>query len=121
MNTEQYIVIDGLDELPDRERIDMVQFLVSIVDKSNDHTPGKIRLLLISQDLADMRKLMKTSAEILDLKTSDTEDDVKVFVDKRLERLKDRFDLSEQQTLQIRLLVLRGTNGKRNSTFAGAN
>lgn len=114
MNFEQYIIIDGLDELSDRERFDMVQFLVSIVNKSNDHTPGKIRLLLLSQDLPDMRKLMKLSAEILDLQPSDTEQDVEMFVGKQLEKIKEKFDLTDQQTQQTRLLVLKGTNGKHN-------
>ncbi|KAK6819489.1 hypothetical protein PG987_015972 [Apiospora arundinis] len=58
---QQFVIIDGLDEckLDDRETI--IGFWTSMVDKIAMYKPGKLRVLLVSRDMADIRNMLKPS------------------------------------------------------------
>ncbi|KAI8635201.1 hypothetical protein F5Y19DRAFT_469075 [Xylariaceae sp. FL1651] len=103
----QFIIIDGVDEIDSVQRKGLVQFLSRIVAKCDEtHEPGKIRVLLVSQDLADYRQLKCMEyATILDLDPDDTQKDIKRFLVKKVKefqplRLEDR-DIQRAQELTI--------------------
>ncbi|KAK5993831.1 Gastrula zinc finger protein xLCGF3.1 [Cladobotryum mycophilum] len=98
-NMKQFIVIDGLDELIsddyrngacDGDRKKLVKFLQATIDKVDEVQPGKVRLLLVSTDLTDMRKLVETedNVDVYELRLGSTTRDIRQYVTSKLSDLR---------------------------------
>ncbi|KAK7750832.1 hypothetical protein SLS62_007231 [Diatrype stigma] len=89
----QFIIIDGLDEIESRQRKMLMNFLANMVDECDKYDPGKVRVLFVSHDLADVRRMKRMeTATILDLNPHDTQRAIKrylVSMDYRLYQLRD--------------------------------
>lgn len=108
----QYIIIDGLDECEVTERRTLLQFLNSIVDRCDSYKPGKIRVLLVSRDVADIRKSMQ-SAGIFDLAEEDTKKDIKVFVRQKVVALTgEPFRLTDEDGERVERMTCERAHGK---------
>ncbi|KAB5535360.1 hypothetical protein GE09DRAFT_358884 [Coniochaeta sp. 2T2.1] len=126
VDTTHFIVIDGLDEFSAGDRSNAVQFISSIVDKSDLKSPttGKIRVLFISQDLKEMRKLASAVAT-LEIQPSHVEPDIQVLVDRQTEKLTAKHGLnvghaervawmhglSVEEAERVRAMTVKGANG----------
>lgn len=112
VDTTHFIVIDGLDELSAGDRSSAVQFISDIVDKSDNKSPivGKIRVVFISQDLKDMRKLLP-GAEVLDIQPSDVEPDIRVLVTHQAQVLASIFELTEDELDRVKKMTIKGAKG----------
>lgn len=110
---KQFIVIDGLDELSDIQRKNVVQCLDSIIDKTDGYSPGRIRVLLISTDLADMRRLVQSTdrVDVYELHPDNTLKDIKRYVTKQASRLRNEFKLSNEDLERARRLTCENANG----------
>jgi len=115
MDTTHFIVIDGLDEFSPGDRTSAIQFISSIVDKSDNKSPivGKIRVLFISQDLKEMRKLLPL-AEVLDIQPSDVEPDIRILVAHQTQILASKFELTADEVGILQKMTIKGAKGMIN-------
>jgi hypothetical protein len=99
----QFIVIDGLDELKLVEVKPIVKFWIAMADKCENYKPGKIRVLFVSQDGGDIRKLMQSgSADIFDLPPDRSTEDINRYILAQFDNLQEKFDLSDKDTHEAR-------------------
>jgi len=99
----QFIVIDGLDELKLVEIKPIVKFWMAMADKCENYKPGKIRVLFVSQDTSDIRKLMQNAnADIFDLPPERSLKDINLYILAQFDKLQEKFDLSDHETHEAR-------------------
>lgn len=107
----QFVIIDGLDECQPADVKPLVQYWASVVEKCDNYKPGKIRVLLVSQDMAEIRKLMQ-SADILDLPPEQSHSDISRYLSKQFSRLQREFDLTETEARVSQELICSRSQGK---------
>lgn len=93
--SQQYIIIDGLDECDITERKLVMLFFSALVDRFEMKEPGKLRVLFVSQDENDIRKGLTTAAWI-PLDPTDNAKDIKTFVHKWSVSIQQKFELDDQ-------------------------
>lgn len=109
----QFIIIDGLDECLPAEIRQIVQYWASVVDKCDNYKPGKIRVLLVSQDITDIRRHKgMESAGIFHLLPDQSEQDIRKYVTVQFTRLQTKFGLTEDQTRVAQDLVCSRAEGE---------
>jgi len=116
----QFIVIDGLDECNFAEVKPIVKFWMSMVDKCDNYKPGKIRVLFVSQDSGDIRKLMQSShsaqpgqsVDIFDLPLEQSEADIDRYITARFAELRVKFELTPNQTHGASALISKRAEGR---------
>lgn len=117
-DTTHFIVIDGLDEFSAQDRSSAIQFISSIVDKSDKKSPtlGKIRVLFFSQDLKEMRKLVASpqlsAPDVLEIQPSHVESDIRILVTKQTELLTEKFMLTTEESERVKTMTVAGAKGK---------
>lgn len=110
----QFIVIDGLDECNPAEIKPLVQYWAFVVDKCDNYKPGKIRVLLVSQDITEIRKLScMQSADILRLDPEQSDGDIRKYVALQFNKLQLKFDLTEHETRIAQAVVCSRAEGKQ--------
>ena len=88
-----FIVIDGLDECEQNERKQLLEFLIEIVTQCDTSEPGKLRIMIVSQDYVDIRKALHSSSaskivpSIVAMSATDNEGDIKSYVHHWVERI----------------------------------
>ncbi|KFA81095.1 hypothetical protein S40288_00970 [Stachybotrys chartarum IBT 40288] len=95
---KHFIVIDGVDEIKETERKSLVATLCSIVNRSDDYTPGRIRVLLVSNDSHDLNKTVQNAGDRIgtyELNRGKLQKDIELYVKKQVEVLQSKFDLNE--------------------------
>ena len=105
-----YVVVDGVDECPFREREQILKFAEEITSMHNVQTPGKLRVMVISQDENDIRKRLIPASE-LQIQPTDTEADIRSFVHHGCKELGDRFGLNESECQYISDLMCDRSKG----------
>jgi len=105
-----FIVIDGLDEFCAADRTNAVKFIRSIVDKSDNRTLGKIRVLFMSQDLKEMRTLLP-AAETLEIQPSHVEPDIRILVTRETELLASEYRLKACESERVIQMTVAGARG----------
>ena len=81
-----FIVIDGLDECEQIERKQLLEFLIEIVTQCDTSEPGKLRVMIVSQDYMDIRKALHSSSigkivpNIVTISSTDNEKDIGTYV-----------------------------------------
>jgi hypothetical protein len=115
--SRQFIIIDGLDEMQKTDRKAVINCLSSIVQKSDGYNPGRIRVLLVSTDLDDMRALAKSVdyLDVYDIHPIDSQKDIDIYLKRRAVTLKTKFHLMEQDLNRITSLISARSNGKSTS------
>ena len=110
--TSHFIIIDGIDECGRAEVRKIVNFWVSTVEACDRYSPGKVRVLFVSEDTHESRKLMR-SRNIGDLSLDEEQmgKDIQRYVTKEVGNMRRRFDLTEDQFLVIRDTVCRRSEG----------
>ncbi|KIX96919.1 uncharacterized protein Z520_07033 [Fonsecaea multimorphosa CBS 102226] len=96
----QYIILDGLDECRSEERKLILLFLTSLVKRIDDREPSKLRLLVVSQDEPDIRKLL-SSAEEFPIKPEDNKQDIRTFVQVWIGKIQERFRLGDDASSSL--------------------
>lgn len=112
--SRQFIIIDGLDEIQKTDRKAVINCLSSIVQKSDGYNPGRIRVLLVSTDLDDMRTLAKSVdyLDVYDIHPMDSQKDIDLYLKRRAVALKTKFYLMEHDLNRITSLISARSNGK---------
>ena len=108
----QFIIIDGLDEIHPIQRKLLVNQLSSMVDRCDRYNPGKLRILLVSHDLPDIGRLkcMET-ATILSLDPKDTKKSIKMFVDIKLLEINEKFHLNAEDLESAKSKTVKQSDG----------
>ncbi|KAI8940928.1 hypothetical protein NX059_002183 [Plenodomus lindquistii] len=113
-----YIFIDGLDECEQSERKQVLQVLVEIASRCDEDDPGKLRILLISQDYADIRRMLLTSsrsrmvAKVISVTNANNEVDIKAFTNTWVDKIASRFSPLPDDTLEyLRNLTVANAKG----------
>ena len=91
-----FIVVDGIDECVQGERIVLLSVLQELVDACELKEPGFVRLLVVSQDEPDIRRSLRSNAEIA-LGMSDNLVDISAFVRHWCQKLQQKFGIDEQE------------------------
>ncbi|KAF2736998.1 C2H2 domain-containing protein [Polyplosphaeria fusca] len=114
---KHFIVVDGLDECDVVERKQILELLAQIAADCDAEEPGKFRVLIVSQDYPDIRRALHTKAEakrvpkVLSLTPNDNDKDIRVYVNDLAGQIKERHDLSDDQTEYLRNLTLNRAQG----------
>ncbi|PSN71159.1 hypothetical protein BS50DRAFT_546300 [Corynespora cassiicola Philippines] len=105
----QYIVIDGLDEVENPpERRQILQCFTDLVDQCEVQEPGKLRVFIVSQDLADIRRFLEEPQNRV-LSLNDVEGnkrDIELFTIAKTEKIREKFILSQEETEYIRDMTI---------------
>lgn len=81
-----YIIIDGLDECEQLERKQLLDFLVGVVTQSDTSDPGKLRVMVVSQEYGDIKRALhspsssKIVPSIVIISEADNRHDIKSYV-----------------------------------------
>lgn len=110
------MVIDGLDECETVERKQLLEFIVDIVAQCDIIEPGKLRVLIVSQDFADIKRALsppggRVLPEIVSMSPTDTEDDIRMYTYIWAEQIAAKFDLDEETKCHLQNLTARRANG----------
>ncbi|KAF2664316.1 hypothetical protein BT63DRAFT_105847 [Microthyrium microscopicum] len=116
--SKHFVMIDGLDESPSKERKLLLSFLAEVVEHMEEQ-PGSFRLLIASQcepDIAEAlhkssQKRPSFSIQNLAIQQKDNKEEIESFVNERVGRIEAKFDLEIQQSECIKKLVSTRANG----------
>jgi hypothetical protein len=81
-----YIVVDGLNECENIERKQVVETMMQIVNQCEKAEPGKLRLLFVSQNFADIHRALHNSSRnrlaplVFHLSDADNKNDINTYV-----------------------------------------
>ena len=118
----QFIVIDGLDEIDLMQRRLLIQFLAAMVRKCDQYNPGKLRILFVSHDLPDMRRMKcLESTTILELDPDDTQKAIKLFVDMKLVVINEKFGMKNEDLERARKMTIDRSDGGPHPSFTKSN
>jgi hypothetical protein len=106
-----YIIIDGLDECDVPERNAILSFFVSLVEKADN--PGRLRALFISQDLNDIRRLLR-AATALKLTGACNKDDIECYATEWTKKIQTRFSIPDITAEYMKTAVCDGAEGMYN-------
>jgi hypothetical protein len=120
--SNQFVIIDGLDECDVNERTLLLSCLKEIVDHCDARDPGKLRLLIVSQDFGDIEDSLSASESevtILRLTEADNRGEIESFVAQRVEQMAPHFKLDDAEKRYIRENTCLRANGMENTTHNG--
>lgn len=111
-----YIVLDGIDECGTddggiKDRNELLSFLTTLVDEVEKDHPGKLRLLVVSQNEPDIRKALSTAQEV-ELQAKDNQHDIEAFVIDKCAQIQQKFELTEERKQNIVTRICRQAHGK---------
>jgi hypothetical protein len=81
-----FIIVDGLDECEQIERKQLLEFLIQIVTHCDTNEPGKLRVMVVSQDYADIRRALHSSStnkivpNVVSMSEADNRHDIHSYV-----------------------------------------
>jgi hypothetical protein len=92
-----FIIIDGLDECNRSDWKPLLNFLAEIVNVCDVQVPGKLRVMIISQNEDNIRNNLRTFSEIA-LKANDNELDIQKYVQGWCRKIQEKFELEDEET-----------------------
>jgi len=105
------IIIDGLDECDKDVRGEIIAIFTRLVKERNDAIPGSLRILFVSTDDADIRKLL-SKAVCLTLKGTDNFSEMRDYARTWGKRIQNLHCLTDQKTEEIVSEVMKRADGK---------
>lgn len=115
-NVKLGLIIDGLDECSETDRKVLLEYLNTLVEETASATPGKLRVLIVSQQYGDIRKLL-SSAVTLTVELEHNGDDIHNYIDYRMTAIAQRFDLDEHSKMTVAELIYMRSSGTIFHTF----
>lgn len=116
----QYIIIDGLDECDKPEIKQCLSLLTSVVSRQDSTEPGRLRLLIVSRDIQEIKKPLSAegaTASIVKIQPQDNEEAISRYVTQRAGTFSSRFRLSDNEKGKIRDLTCNQAKGARGQSF----
>ncbi|KAH6622333.1 C2H2 domain-containing protein [Boeremia exigua] len=113
-----YIVLDGLDECEQVERKQAMDALMHILDECEKSDPGKFRVLFISQNFADIKRVLYCSSQsrpapqTIQLSHTDNEDDINAYVGTWVSQIAAKYEpFNDDMVEYLRNLTVRNAKG----------
>lgn len=106
-----FLIIDGLDECDDTERRLIMDFLSDVINLCDSTNPGKVRVLILSRDEPDIRRVLAI-ATVIRVGRQDTLQDIESYVQHRAGLLQQKFKLPDADREYIEQHVLDKSDGK---------
>ena len=91
-----HIIIDGLDECPPNEKNSIATWFQKTAKPKSDGNSAHIRCLFLSQRDRETGNLFK-DIPMMNITSSDLENDIKTFCDIESRKVADKFDLNESE------------------------
>ena len=114
-----FIIVDGLDECERVERSQVLDILTEIVGQRDATDPGSIRLLIASQDHADIRRGLHSSAitkmtpKMLQITERDNDGDIKAYTRVWVDHIETKFpSFKDDMKDYLRNLTVANAKGK---------
>lgn len=107
-----YIILDGLDECPIKEKKLIASWFRSIVDSISENEPEAMRCLFVGQDDNDCGKLF-SSIPVAKISSIENSSDILAFCQSWAKNLLQKFCLSEAEGSSIATKVTQRADGKR--------
>ncbi|KAI1368069.1 hypothetical protein F5Y08DRAFT_21916 [Xylaria arbuscula] len=108
----QFIIIDGIDEIEAPQRKPLLQFFAGLVDKCDAYKPGKVRVMFLGHDLADYQQLKcMESATIMRLEQKIIKRDIELFVATKAKELKEKFSLTDEELHNAQVETMKHSDG----------
>lgn len=101
---DQYIIIDGLDECEKPVIRDTLRILSSVVTQQDAIDPGRLRLLIVSRDLIEIRKSLsmeQANPDIFKIEADHNAEAIELYVNLRMDMFDPNFELSEEKRQEI--------------------
>jgi hypothetical protein len=92
-----WIVLDGLDECEKKEKKKILTWITTLV-KSEDQ-PGRLRVLVVSQDEGDIRRQLSKRPFISLHETPQHKQAIRTYATRKASKIAEKFDLHEGQAL----------------------
>jgi len=105
------IIMDGLDECDKDMRREIISLFTSLAKVQNDAVPGSLRILFISTDEVDIRKLLSKAACLI-LKSTDNFSEIQDYAQVWAKRIQDSHTLTDQKTEEIVREIIKRADGK---------
>jgi hypothetical protein len=105
-----WIVIDGLDECDKREKKKILSWFKDILEA--EECPGRIRLLVVSQDDGDIRKFLAKRPTMLLNGASQHQEAIEVYTRRKSSKIKAKLELPASIEKDIIELVTDRSKGK---------
>ena len=112
-----FIIIDGVDECEKAERSQTIDVLMGLIGKCDVTEPGKLSVLVVSQNYGDIRKRLQSSAttgvvpEILEINHTDNEGDIRAYAEVWVKRIATRFDFTPDISEYLENLTVERAKG----------
>jgi hypothetical protein len=120
-----YIIIDGLDECEQGERREFLRILMEIVPKCDLDDAGKLRVVVVSQDYADIWKALSSESStrliprVIKLSQKDVEKDIHTYVRVWVDKIAQKFDpLTSDITDYLCNLTIANAKGNRKFIYS---
>lgn len=111
-----WIIIDGLDECDKKEKKKIMSWLIGILE-AEEH-PGRIRLLVVSQDDGDIRKLLSKRPTISLNNASQHQEAIRNYAIRKSNKIKTKLELPISIERNIVELVTDRSKGNVRILFA---
>jgi hypothetical protein len=106
-----YLIIDGLDDCSVTERRLVLQYLGEAVKNCDSYQPGKLRVLIVSQDCPDIGRSLAGST-VVPLGPQHTETDIRRYVEEWTTKIQKHHKLDDGQAEYIRESTCARAGGK---------
>jgi NACHT domain len=110
-----FVVVDGIDECDKIEARLLLNVLCDLVTVCDSQNPGKLRVMVVSQDEPDIRRNLSAFSE-LSLKVIGNEGDIHRFVDVWCGKIQGKFELEEGERNYIFESTCHRANGEYSLT-----
>lgn len=111
-----YLVVDGLDECPKVEKTAIVTWLLATTRSGLGAGTSFPRCCLFSQDDNDMEGLLKGSPK-LNITSQHNQNDILVYCSSLAEKMRIKFELSEDEVNDVSTTVSEQADGASNSQY----
>lgn len=101
-----FLVIDGIDECEQNDRKMLLDNLIKIVSEADNDEPGRLRLLVVSQEFPDIRKALNSSSvdrvrpNIVSLSEADNKTDIKFYIRKWVDKIAEQHSPFDEELKQ---------------------
>jgi hypothetical protein len=105
-----FIILDGLDECEPKQAERTLTSLSQLVQECDKLQPGKLRLLIVSQNVSHVKDHLPTEVESFRLEHADNREDIEAFTRHHTRNLmqKQRLSIDQEETLYRNLCARSG-------------
>lgn len=110
-NVKLRLIVDGVDECSETDRKALLHYLTTLVEETTSTTSGKLRILIVSQQYGDIRRLLSSAAS-LTVELEHNGNDIRDYVDCKMEVIAQRFNLDERSKTTVAEQIYMRSSGE---------